>query len=146
MKKYELARVEGLDASLDAVRVAGEVDIDCAQALREELERIVREGGLHVLVDIEQVRHLDSFSLGAFVGVRQFARGRGGSLSFICSNPLLRRLFSMTNLDKLFAFHDSVEDFQAAHLAERRADAAGGPDRALENAARARLERTPKVS
>lgn len=112
MKKYQL---ESLDrkpgAQAAAVRVTGEVDIDCAPELRQELEQILQDGCVHLVVDIDEVTHLDSYSLGAFVGVRQHARAKGGSLGFVCHNPMLRRLFTMTNLDKLFEFHETVEGF-----------------------------------
>lgn len=115
MKKYQLDRYDEVrDPLLAAVRVSGEVDIECAPQLREELERLLEAECCHLLVDIEEVRHLDSYSLGAFVGVRQRARTKGGTLNFTCHNPLILRLFSMTNLDKLFDFYESVDAFVAA--------------------------------
>jgi len=112
MKKYQLESLERRPgAQAAAVRVTGEVDIDCAPELRQELEQILQDGCVHLLVDVDEVTHLDSYSLGAFVGVRQHARALGGSLCFICRNPMLRRLFTMTNLDKLFEFHETVEAF-----------------------------------
>lgn len=106
-------RVKG--DQLVAVRVMGEIDIDCAADLRQEIESLTESPVQHLLVDIDNVDHLDSYSLGSFVALRQRMRGRQGTMGLVCHKPKLRRLFEMTNLDKLFAFHSDDRSFADAH-------------------------------
>ncbi len=123
--KFEMtrdARVTGDD--LAVLHIQGELDIDCAPALEEEICPIIEAGCNHLLLEIDGLRHLDSFSLGTFLGLRQRLRGRGGTVSLVCHTKMTRRLFQITNLDKVFEFFDSVEAFVAArggHLDEAAA-------------------------
>ena len=100
---------------LVAVRVSGEIDIDCAADLRQEIEKLTESPVQHLLVDIDEVDHLDSYSLGSFVALRQRMRGRQGTMGIVCHTPKRLRLFEMTNLDKLFAFHSDDRSFADAH-------------------------------
>jgi anti-sigma B factor antagonist len=97
--------------TLVAVMVKGELDINCAPGLQEDIRSVIESDCQHLLIDIDAVKHIDSFSLGTFLGIRQRMRAKGGSVSLVCHNPGTRRLFHITNLEKLFEFHESVEEF-----------------------------------
>lgn len=114
--KFEMtrdARVTGDE--LVVLRVSGELDIDCAPTLQEDIRAIIEPNCRHLLLEIDGLRHIDSFSLGTFLGIRQRMRAKGGTVSLVCHNAATRRLFRITNLEKLFEFYDSVDAFVSAH-------------------------------
>lgn len=96
-----------------ALQVEGEVDIHCSHQLQSDIEALTKEGA-HLLLDLDRVEHLDSYSLGTFLALRQQVRRQGGTMSFICNNPNLLRLFSITNLNSLFGFYHSAAEFLSA--------------------------------
>lgn len=96
---------------LVAIVVKGELDISCAPTLQDDVRSVIESDCVHLLLDIEDVKHIDSFSLGTFLGIRQRMRAKGGTVSLVCHNATTRRLFHITNLEKLFEFHENVEAF-----------------------------------
>jgi anti-sigma B factor antagonist len=114
--KFEMTRDERVSGNeLVVLHVRGELDIDCAPTLQEDIKTIIEPDCKHLLLEIDGLRHIDSFSLGTFLGIRQRMRARGGTVSLVCHNSATRRLFRITNLEKLFPFHESVETFLAEH-------------------------------
>lgn len=93
----------------------GELDIDCAPSLQAEGVAIVDSTCEHLLLELDGLLHIDSKGLGTFLEMRQRMRGKGGTVSIICNNPSTRRLFRITNLEKLFEFYDTIDQFFRAH-------------------------------
>lgn len=70
-----------------------------------ELKDSVREkipGHKRIVIDLQQVPHLDSSGLGAIVGLYVSARTRGCRLEVANATQQIRQLFSMTNIISLF--------------------------------------------
>lgn len=113
---FEMRRDEQIPGNeLVVLHVQGELDIECAPTLQDDIRALIEPDCLHLLMEIDGLRHIDSFSLGTFLGIRQRMRAKGGTVSLICHNSTTRRLFRITNLEKLFVFHESVDAFLAAH-------------------------------
>lgn len=93
----------------------GALDIDCTPLLQAEGARLAEGACRHLLLVLDDLVHIDSKGLGTFLEMRQRLRGKGGTVSMVCTQPNLRRLFRITNLERLFAFHDSVEAFLRLH-------------------------------
>jgi anti-sigma B factor antagonist len=91
------------------VDVRGEVDVYTSPKLRERLVALVNDGALRVVVNLDGVDFIDSTGLGVLVGVLKRLRARGGSLSLVCGQDGLLRVFTITGLEKVFAIHRSVE-------------------------------------
>lgn len=103
------ARVTRPDLVVLSLR--GELDIDCAPALQAEGLVIVESNCQHLLLALDGLLHIDSKGLGAFIEMRQRMRCKGGTISLVCNNPSTRRLFRITNLERLFDFYESIEEF-----------------------------------
>jgi anti-sigma B factor antagonist len=91
------------------VELTGEVDVYTAPKLRECLVELVDEGRHHLLVDLEKVEFLDSTALGVLVGGLKRVRSHGGSLSLVCTQDRLLKIFRITGLTKVFSIFDSVD-------------------------------------
>jgi anti-sigma B factor antagonist len=86
------------DRGYAIVAVAGEVDIATVTRLRERLFELAASGR-PLVVDLDQVRFIDSAGLAALVGAARRAAAHGASLQAVCARPRTRKLFRLTGLD-----------------------------------------------
>lgn len=86
----------------------GILDFFHAKFLQSPLEDAVQEPGSRVVVDLSEVRFVDSTGLAMLVGADHAARGSGGRLRLAGATPQMRRMLATTNLDRLFELHDTV--------------------------------------
>ncbi len=92
------------------VAVGGEIDVYTAPKLRDKITELVAAGSYHLVVDMEAVEFLDSTGLGVLVGGLKKVRAHDGSLSLICNQDRLLKIFRITGLAKVFVIHGSTED------------------------------------
>ena len=90
------------------VEVAGEIDVYTAPKLRETLVALVDAGQYDLVVDLEKVDFLDSTGLGVLVGGLKRVRTHDGSLSLVCTQERLLKIFRITGLTKVFEIHPDV--------------------------------------
>jgi anti-anti-sigma factor len=96
---YEPTDAAGvLHAALD-----GELDLDCADRVRDELAAVSRGSGCRTLrVDMAGVGFIDSYALGALVSARNSAAA--GGVTLILANPSapVRKAIEVTGLAAVF--------------------------------------------
>lgn len=99
-------------ASADAVRgrtavvsLGGELDLFTATEVGRLLEEVIRDGARDVVVDMSEVTFLDSTTISALIAARNLVRPLGGTVSLVCPDPNIVRVFRATTLDRLFAIH-----------------------------------------
>lgn len=98
----------------ELIEVGGEVDVYTAPKLREAIAASIDEGRTRLIIDVQQVKFLDSTGLGVLVGALKRVRGEGGSLDIVCTQERIAKIFQITGLDKVFGLHDSVEAARAS--------------------------------
>lgn len=91
------------------VAVGGEIDVYTAPKLRDKITELVAAGTYHLVIDMEAVEFLDSTGLGVLVGGLKKVRAHDGSLSLICNQDRLLKIFRITGLAKVFVIHDSAD-------------------------------------
>lgn len=75
------------------------------------------DGGSHRLVlDLEQVDFIDSSGLGVIVSCLK-RLGPSGNLAIASANTGVRRLFTLTRMDRVFSMHDTPQAAVDAMLA-----------------------------
>jgi anti-sigma B factor antagonist len=92
------------------LEVGGEVDVYTAPKLRERLVELVGEGHYQIVVDMTKVEFLDSTGLGVLVGGLKRVRSHDGSLSLVCNQERILKIFRITGLTKVFPIHDSLDE------------------------------------
>ena len=99
------------DGSAIVVRLGGELDLYNAPTLREALLDAAAAAPGRLVVDLADVRFIDSTALGVLVE----ARSRAGD-AFALAAPALetRRALEISGLDRHFAVHRTVADALAA--------------------------------
>jgi anti-sigma B factor antagonist len=92
------------------VAASGEIDVATAPALRDRLAELVEDGTTRLVIDLEDVDFIDSTGLGVLVGGLRRARGEGGDLRLVCTNPRILKVFEATGLHDVFAIEATVDD------------------------------------
>ena len=96
------------------LEVGGEVDVYTAPRLRERLVELVDGGARRVVVDLGRVDFLDSTGLGVLVGALKRVKAHDGSLSLVCTQDKILKIFKITGLTKVFPIHTSVAEATAS--------------------------------
>ncbi len=85
--------------------------------LRREISDIVASGVDIVLIDLKNVKFVDSSGLGALVSAMQMVRKADGKL-FLCSvSDQVQMLFQLTRMDRIFQFYADKDEFNSQVLA-----------------------------
>ena len=119
--------VAGPSGDCAVVRVAGEVDVCTAPALREQIRDLAAKGTTHVIADLSRAEFIDSTGLGVLIGGLKRLREDDGSLALVISTARILRVFQLTGLTRVFAVQDTVAAAISADPHWRRtADANAG--------------------
>ena len=100
--------------SCSVIDVKGEIDVYTAPKLREKLIELVSEGSYDIVVSLEGVDFLDSTGLGVLVGALKRVKAHDGSLSLVCTQDKILKIFKITGLTKVFPIYGSVEEATAS--------------------------------
>jgi len=84
------------------ITAAGELDVNTAPELREQLARLITEGASHVAIDLGSVTFVDSTALSVLVSALKRLRQADGDLQLASPTPSVRRVFEITGLTRLF--------------------------------------------
>jgi len=84
------------------VRAAGELDVNTAPELREQLARLIAADTSLIVVDLADVSFVDSTALSVLVSALKRLRQADGDLELASPNPSVRRVFEITGLTRLF--------------------------------------------
>jgi anti-sigma B factor antagonist len=98
----EAFRVERRDDDGKAIiAVFGEVDLATAPELKESLLAAVASGATDIVLDLSATDFLDSTGLSAVVAAYKRVRAHDGTMQVVVGNPRVRRVFEITNLDRV---------------------------------------------
>jgi anti-sigma B factor antagonist len=92
------------------VEVVGEIDVSTADVLRERLVELLDRDRTDLVVDLRQVRFMDSTGLGVLVGTLKKVRLLGGRLQLVIDSERLLKVFRITALLQVFTVHATLED------------------------------------
>jgi len=97
------------------VSLAGELDLYNAHEVREALLECCAESPNRLVVDLRDVKFIDSTALGVLIEARTKLENRRG---FLLAAPGLetRRALEISGLDRHFAVHDSLDAALAADV------------------------------
>jgi anti-sigma B factor antagonist len=113
---------EEVDAETHVIELGGEVDLYTAPEFKERLVQVIEDGKKQLVVDLSKATFIDSTTLGVLVGGVKRLRPVGGSLSLVCTDQNITKIFEITGLDRVFPIHKSRDEA----LADRGGAAAEG--------------------
>ena len=85
------------------VEIRGEIDIQSAPGLRDELLRVIRRCGPRLDLDLAGVTFMDCAGLNVLLATRRRALLEEGSVRVVRASPRVRRLISLLGLERVFA-------------------------------------------
>ena len=98
------------DVAVVGFRDASILDAVTTQRVGRELYEIVEDGSYpKVVLEFTNVRFLSSQTLGVLLTLRRKGDKAGVRIALAAIRPELRRVFEITNLNKMFEFFDSAE-------------------------------------
>src|SRR6478609_9534911 len=78
------------------VAVQGEIDVSSADALRDELSTVLERERTDLVIDLREVRFMDSTGLGVLVGTLKKVRLQGGTLQLVIDSERLLKVLRLT--------------------------------------------------
>ncbi|MRR55065.1 MAG: anti-sigma factor antagonist [Deltaproteobacteria bacterium] len=103
------------DGGVSTLRFKGErLDAHNSEVLKLKLKEIFEGGAKNVLVDLAEVRFIDSSGLGALVSGFKNAVACKGSLALAGLQDQVRSMFELTRLNRVFDIYVSEEEALAA--------------------------------
>lgn len=88
----------------------GRVDSEGAVDLDLALQSAVSEGKYKMVLDMGEVRYLNSAGLRSLADVLTTNRENGGDLRLAAVNPKIKRVFQIIGFDKFFAMYETYKD------------------------------------
>jgi anti-sigma B factor antagonist len=113
VKLDEAVRGDHSVVTLGGMVTAGEA----ADRLSGALSRAETERSGAIVVDVTEVKHLDSTALGVLVGVVRRIHAAGREVRLVGVGPRIALLLQLTQLDSMFPTHATVPDALAAEHA-----------------------------
>ncbi|HIJ96185.1 MAG TPA: STAS domain-containing protein [Desulfuromonadales bacterium] len=86
------------------------LDAHNSEELKAELNRIFEGGSRDVIVDLKQVRFIDSSGLGVLVSGFKNASTRQGALKLSALQTQVKSMFELTRLHRVFDIFSSADD------------------------------------
>lgn len=99
----------GTGARVTVLAVHGQADLHTAPELRSAIEAAIDGGSSSLVVDLSEATFIDSMTLGVLLGAVKRLRPLDGSVSVVCADPHIRRVFEITLLDRVFTLHQDRE-------------------------------------
>lgn len=105
--EFEPFRVD-VEPARESVRVSpvGELDIATVDKLKAEVVRLRESGFKRIVLDLRQVRFIDSTGLRLVIELDAAARADSHDLELIRGSDLVHRIFEVTQVDTRLNFVD----------------------------------------
>lgn len=90
--------------------ISGEIDMYSSPALRDMLLALVKKNTATVIVNLKEVRYIDSSGIATFVEALKKMLAYKGKLKMAQVPDRLMEIFNFSKLDKVFEIYGSIED------------------------------------
>ncbi|TAM61285.1 anti-sigma factor antagonist [bacterium] len=101
--------VRPADGETRVIDLVGEIDVYTSPAVKDAITQLIDEGHYHLLINLEGVRYIDSTGLGVLIGALKRVREHAGSVSLVCANPQIKKIFDITGLVKIFGIFETEQ-------------------------------------
>jgi len=97
--------------------VVGDLTYTNRAAFKAAVEKVKQAGCRHLIVNLEQVRFVDSAGLGLLVLVSQGFKLLQAQVSLLRPQSYVREIMSLANIPKMIPIYESEEDALTARAA-----------------------------
>lgn len=96
------------------LRIAGDLDSDANPLLKEHLKELVDNLKTGLLIDMTEVKYINSAVLGTFIQAYRLLGERNVPMKFFGMTRKVKSIFLITKLDGVLEIYDGLEDAMAA--------------------------------
>lgn len=96
------------------VSLTGEIDLATQGELRSTLNDLVVAGDVDLVLDLSDVSFIDSTGIGALIGTRRRVHAFQGSLTLVCPDEAILKIFTITGLEKVFDIRPTLASVPSA--------------------------------
>ena len=115
--------VERIEPDIHLLKLAGRLGIGSSgQELQWKVEELLAKNEKKVVMDLTELKYIDSSGLGIVVFCSGKLNETGGQLRVVGANPTIRNLFKITRIEKVINLDDTLEAAKAALAAGPAAD------------------------
>jgi anti-sigma B factor antagonist len=84
------------------MKLKGEIDIYTAAEFKNQINAVIEEQPGDLYIDCSELRYMDSTGLGVLIGALKKMKEQNRNIYLENLKPNVRKLFSITGLDKIF--------------------------------------------
>jgi len=93
---------EKIEKEKTILELKGELDIFSSPTFKEKLYGIIENSQNDIILDLSEISYIDSTGLGVFVGALKKAKQKNLNIKLRNLKPNVKKVFSITGLDKVF--------------------------------------------
>lgn len=97
------------DEQTAVVALEGELDLERAPSLKWALVDAIDAGKHQLVIDLTQVRFMDSTALSVLVGVNR-SLSAGSRMAIVCTNGNVLKIFELSGMDGAFAIFPTLDE------------------------------------
>ncbi len=86
------------------------LDAHNSAELKDRILKIFEEGGRDVIIDLAEVKFIDSSGLGALLSGYKNANMRSGAFALAGLQPRVKSMFELTRLNRVFEIYPGLEE------------------------------------
>lgn len=101
--------VRETDGDCNVVELGGEIDVYTSPKVKDAISDLIDRGIYNLVINLENVRYIDSTGLGVLIGGLKRVREHGGSVNLVCTNPQIKKIFDITGLVKIFGIFETED-------------------------------------
>ena len=98
------------EGEVTVIRLSGEVDASNSAEAGQRLREAAPEERPRVVLDMSDLRFLDSSGLAALIAFLKDVDARGGQAALARLQPTVHRIFELTRLDQVFHLYSRLEE------------------------------------
>ncbi len=99
-----------LENGIVVIGVTGELDALVAPKLKELMNKHIDMGDIKLILDCENLVHINSLAMGILRGKLQSVKEVGGDIKIIRLNNHIQTIFDMIGLDEIFEIYATEEE------------------------------------
>ena len=89
--------------------VSGRLDAGSAPTFEQNCKTWIAEGHTSLLLDLGELAYVSSMGLRTFLSLAKTLQSKGGALRICRLNGLVKQVFEITGMSKVFSVYESAE-------------------------------------
>jgi anti-sigma B factor antagonist len=86
--------------NIPIIHVNGEIDIYTCPELRNTLTELIENGSRNLILDLENIKYIDSTGLGTIAHMARSIESDNGQVIVISTNNQIKKIFQVSGLEK----------------------------------------------